>query len=222
MKIRDILYENIRDGARSFGIWLDRLNWERNGTDRATYDKLSNSIHLSDYDDDDKNNALRYRLLVDRRYLPFLKSITGDIVQQGWHLTITQKLSSNRWQLVFEPILTGRIPKGIFYHVTPQRNVLTILRDGLIPSESRHGFNFPQNRTYLVRSEKDTDEMKRSLSKRDKVPEDYAVLRVDLNKAPGVRVYIDPELARVAAYTTDAIPATAISLVTEQQKKRIK
>ena len=213
MKISELLTEAVWKGdARSFGIWLTRLQREK-FPDPSKYNSEKVDVYLYDYDDDAQGKPLRYRLLVGRKYLKFIHDVMPEINNAGWHLTVETKLSSARWQLVFEPDMTPRVAKGIFWHVTPEANLASIKETGLIPGTSRHGFKFPQPRIYLFRNEKDCELMRDSLSARDKEPVNYALLRVDLTKAKGVTAHIDPELARVAVYATKPIPPQAIKII---------
>jgi hypothetical protein len=43
-------------------------------------------------------------------------------------------------------------------------------------------------------------------SQRDQQKVEYTVFRVDLRRAKGIQVHIDPELAQVAVYATQPIP----------------
>jgi len=201
------LTEHIREGARSFGIWLGRLYYE-------THDKVA-GIHLYDYKDDPKGNALRYRLLADHSFRQYLLTeAMPQINAKGWHLTVDTKLSRNRWQMVFEPTLTSQVPRAtIFWHVTAAANVPSILQHGLLPRESRHGFKFPQKRIYLVRQRSDAAHMMQVLAQRDREPVKYDLLRVDLRRTKGITLHIDPELPDdIAAYATQPIPPASISV----------
>jgi hypothetical protein len=201
---RDTTWSSDWTDARPFGIWLGRLY-------DAKYHKVA-GIYLYDYNDDSKHKALRYRLMVDKEFLSFVHDVMPQINANGWHLTAQTKAARNRWQLVFEPTLTSRVPKStIVWHLTHADNVASILRDGLIPSQSRHGFKYPQKRTYFLKNQSDVTTMMHSFAERDKTPVAYTALKVDLRKAVNVRLHIDPELADVAVFTTDPVPPRAIS-----------
>ena len=187
--------------ARDFGLWLTRLDAD------AAYRGVKNY----DYDDI-KNQALRYRIMVTSQYRNFIKSISQQIADMGWHLTFELR-RGKLWQLVFEPIVAPRTPKnGFFWHVTPQSNSDTIVHDGLVPSSSRFAISYPQPRVYLFRNQSDARQMVDVLTKKDKKPTRYSLIRVDMTKAKSVKLHIDPEISKVAVYTTNPIPASACTL----------
>lgn len=192
-----------KDGARSFGLSLTRL---------YGYDK-EDDVSNYDYLDDAAGKAVRYRYIVGPTYHQFLHDMMPEINAAGWHLTADEKRRRNMWQVVFEPTLAPKTPRaGIFWHLTPRQNVETILRQGLQPKLSRHGLNYPQPRIYMIRNERDAHIMADSFANRDKRPMEYAVLRVDLRRAKGIDLRLDPELMKVAVYTTQPIPPQYLSL----------
>jgi hypothetical protein len=194
--------------ARSFGLWITRLHWAMYPDDYA-----QEGVINYDYQDDGKGRAVRYRMIVDRDYRAFIHVIMPQIVHQGWHLTIETKHRRRYWQLVFEPILAPKVAKrGLFWHLTPRRNVAAILRQGLLPRASRYGFSYPQPRIYLIRDRNHATIMQASFERRDKGRVHYSLLQADLRRAKGVTVHVDPELAAVAVYTTEAIPPACLSL----------
>jgi|ERR1035437_2819661 hypothetical protein len=204
MRVDQILFEKIQE-SRWFGVWLGRLY----------YDTFKEEPKITNYDyiDDEKNKGLRYRFMGDNKFRQFVHDQIKAIENEGWHLTFEFKKARNRWQLVFEPTLTSRVPKNaIFWHLTPKVNVQSILQNGLIPQTSRHGIQYPQKRIYLIRNQNDAGHMAESFSIRDKNPIDYAVLKVDLRKT-NVKVYIDSELSKVAVYTIEPIPSEALKEV---------
>jgi hypothetical protein len=67
----------------------------------------------------------------------------------------------------------------------------------------------------MIRNEKDAFMMADSFSERDKKPIDYTVIKVDLRRAKGVNLHVDPELSKVAVYTTQPIPPECVSLAHE-------
>jgi len=217
MNICDLLLEHSQvatpknSSARSFGISLTHLYGYNRDDD----------VNNWDYTDDDNGNAVRYRYIVGPKYLAFLKAMMPQITAAGWHLTASEKVGRSRWQLVFEPILAPRTPRtAIFWHLTPQANVQSILSSGLQPRESRHGFKYPQPRVYLIREEKDAHLMADSFAGRDKTPLQYTVLKVDLRKAKGITLHLDPELKDVAVYATQPIPPQFLSLAHEVVPQR--
>ena len=65
---------------------------------------------------------------------------------------------------------------------------------------------------YLIRDGERAFMMADAFAERDKRPIDYAVLKVDLRKATGITLHVDPELATAAVYTTQPIPPRFLSL----------
>lgn len=204
--IAPLIERRVEGDARSFGIWLGRYHEEKTGREAG--------IHLYDYLDDRQGYPLRYRLMADKAMRTFIHAEMAEINRRGWHLTVDSKRARNRWQMVFEPLLTSRVPRNaIFWHVTPKANLETILRQGLQPRHSRHGLNFPQQRIYLMPQRENAPRMMQTLNQRDPEPVEYAVLRVDLRRAKGVKLHIDPELPEgISVYTTQPIPPNALSL----------
>lgn len=195
-----------KDGARRFGISLAHL---------YGYDKDDDVINY-DYNDDARGKAVRYRFIVGPNYRDFLQTMMPQINAAGWHLTAETKRARQRWQLVFEPTLAPRTPRTkVFWHLTPRANLASVLQYGLLPKQSRHGFKYPQDRIYMIRNAADAQTMAHSFAERDKKPIDYAVIRVDLRRATGITLHLDPELAQVAVYTTQPIPPQFLSVQNE-------
>lgn len=191
--------------ARGFGRWLTDL-YEKGGGD-----DLDDLILDHDYDDDSNGRPLRYRLMVRAAFREFVRDAAPQMAAKGWALTAEFERNHGIWQLVFEPIRSARTRRStVFWHVTPEGNVANIQAGGLLPQNSRFGFNYPQKRVYLIRNQADAERMCKSLSQRDEKPVQYALLKVDLRRASGIELHVDPELAKVAVYTTQAIPAKLI------------
>ncbi len=188
--------------ARSFGIWLGRLYFTQYGKDPG--------IKNWDYVNDTNGRGLRYRFICDDKFVKFVNENVKKIHNAGWHLTTLSQRSRSTWQIGFEKILTKRVAKGIFWHLTPIQNVFSVLEHGLIPRQSRFSINYPQPRIYLIRNKIDAEKMIKSFAVRETKPMEYALLRVDLTKATGIKLHIDPELKDVAVYTTQSIPANFI------------
>lgn len=203
--------------ARSFGIWLGNTLWGQHRPGREP------GILNYEYDDNARG-ALRYRMIVDHEFLNFVRNEGADAIRNyGWHLTAMMKKGRKGkrdiYQIVFEPILTAPVPRAsVFWHITPKQNVETILRDGLLPRGSRFGFSYPQPRVYLVKDRKHARQMADTLGQREPSKVSYALLRVDLRRAKGVRLHTDPELKDVAVYTTQAIPASLVSVAEDTVK----
>jgi len=207
MRIDEDVEDRAIKEAREFGFWLRDLYFAEHPDDPDV-----SGIKDHDYTDM-KGKPLRYRLMVDNAFREFLLTNMPRIKAKGWHSSFQSK-RGRYWQFDFEPTLTLRVPRqAVFWHVTPSENVDAILKDGLLPRESRHGFSYPQPRVHLIKDEKHARAVVDSLRTRDKGKIQYALLQVDLRRAKGIGLHVDPHLRDVAVYTPNAIPPACIKLV---------
>lgn len=209
MKLCDLFEKYTLDSdARSFGLWIFR-NFEK------LHPEINiNNIVLNCDWDDDRNKPLRYRILCRKRFVDYIGEIKEQISERGWHLTVCNRRKTNLYQLVFEPILSSRQKRSaIFWHVTPEQNIDSILSNGLIPQNSRFKINYPQPRIYLLKNKNDAERMIKLLQEKDN--KKYVLLKIDLRNKSNITVHTDPELSNVAVYTIQAIPSNQISLTSK-------
>lgn len=160
----------------------------------------------------------------------FVKHVTGDVgqiedvltakaAQLGWELLSRSDKRGTVWW--FEPTSTtkghvsgSKLPK-VFWHVTPRKNVESIMQTGFEPRvRTAPGTTRKYSpRVYLATDERGA----RATINRE---EDWALLRIDFSKLPkGTKFYVDQEFGHrpdgtpMAVYTTTPIPPSAIEIV---------
>ena len=116
-----------------------------------------------------------------------------------------------------EPVFTHEVEKkdnGIYYHVTPDRNVPKILRQGLVPKDrGQLGVKRPE-RVYL--SPKFDASLVERLENDNGM--DYTALEVNLNGLD-IKLYNDPYYEGKAVYTVSYIPPNRIKVMDPQPHK---
>ena len=122
--------------------------------------------------------------------------------------------------LRFEPKFQDRINNivrncGILFHVTPIKNLASIMAQGLKPSSSNKMFKYPGRIYFLMGNVRHTDIIKTAkiLSKYEGGGDEYYLLTISVKEIPNnVDFYYDPNLTD-SVYTTKKIPRQAISNV---------
>ena len=108
--------------------------------------------------------------------------------------------------------------KGKAYHITPDIYIDSIMQTGLTPRTESKISPHP-GRIYLLLNPEDTfKNLARSLWKASSyqdIVKNYFVIEVSLSKLPEHRFFIDEEslLTYVGIYTTQAIPASALTVI---------
>lgn len=108
--------------------------------------------------------------------------------------------------------------KGKAYHITPDIYIDSIMQTGLTPRTESKISPHP-GRIYLLLNPEDTfKDLARSLWKASyyqDIVKNYFVIEVSLSKLPEHRFFIDEEslLTYVGIYTTQAIPASALTVI---------
>lgn len=153
----------------------------------------------------------------------FLCQNPETLARLGWY--VSQVGEPRPWgrgrvcrDLRFEPgigVVTRDEDLLVLYHVTPARNVPSILAEGIRPGLSRHGYRYPAPRVYLTASATEALRIARMFAegdaRRGQAEAGYAVVAVERVALPaGTILYDDPESAH-GVFCYDAVPAVACS-----------
>lgn len=106
----------------------------------------------------------------------------------------------------------------VLYHVTPTKNIDSILKKGLFPKERKGLFNiYYEPRVYFLRGDADIKEVENYTKETlalETGESDYTLITVDINKVPDyVEFYYDPLIGRNSIFTTYAISPDAFDSV---------
>lgn len=134
----------------------------------------------------------------------------------GYHYTITKKLSpkelqslniQNKYKNVFVSTFEGTYPTlierydlpNVLFHVTKEKNVDNIMKNGLLPKPSNTSFEHPSNRIYLFATtdpSSDLPKLIEILSTNTKTPKNlYKVLKIVDYYPQGEKFFLDPSLS---------------------------
>lgn len=157
------------------------------------------------------------------------KLIEDDMNKLGYFLGVKgniQHVNNMKFRILqFEP--TSQIQKdssdeiklnnNYLYHLTPNYNITSIIKNGLIPSHKNKLFNYPE-RTYLIK-ENSSDEKIKYLGERlcniNKDPQnngEYILLKIKLENLPdNIKFYYDPN-SSLGIFTEQIIPYSNIEI----------
>lgn len=128
-------------------------------------------------------------------------------------------------QLQFEPVYqddeTDTLKsKGFLYHITPEYNLESIKKNGIVPKSENNLFNYP-DRIYLVKADTNAIELENLIkqlwqhNKNSSNNGEYCVLKINTRKLPEkIKLCLDPNY-ELGCWTNDVIPSECIDGVFE-------
>lgn len=129
-----------------------------------------------------------------------------------------------QWSIIqLEPIYQKNINKEVYkkkwlIHLTPEKNVEKILKEGILPFNKNELFNYIE-RCYFFEHDMVTDQdleifcrklNNAYIDKDNHVT--YCILKIDMDKISGINFYRDYNWVKGSIYTQQAIPPYAISI----------
>lgn len=190
--------------------------------DVARKDPSQEQIRKGERGNPINDEILVIEILVDKENLWIKDRIEPFMNACGWFYSVTDESEKpDTYIIVFEKRIQEKQPKEyaeckFLYHITPESRVEKIKKNGLTP-KTHAKLSFHPERIYLFPKELGDYEISywiyqlAAKEKMEVIKDGYAVLRIDREKCNGIKLFADPNMDG-AAFTTDNIPPTAISI----------
>ena len=164
-----------------------------------------------------------------------IKLLEDDMKQLGYFIGTVRniKILNMDWvQLQFEPLYQkdeteSMTEKPYLFHITPNYNLDSIKKNGLLPKSDNSKFNYP-DRIYLIKygiSEHQIIHLAKQLCLLNKNPKNdgnYSILAINTKKLPkNIKIFLDPNY-EMGCYTNDIIPFDCVDFITNINLNNLK